>query len=320
MSSSAPLISVIVPVYNCERYMCDCLESILSQHYDNIEVIVVDDGSTDSSLEIARRYSNRDERIMVVQQGNAGPSAARNRGLDLAHGEYVAFVDADDILDPDCLEVLYVLCMDSGAEMSACGMTRRFDRLGIRNDGYMTLDSVGYVTDVLYQRVSDNSVSAKLFHRDLWHGIRFRDMRYEDLEVFPRVCLNARTVAVTTSPLYFYRPNEDSFVSNYSESRLDVFKALELLQDYLRLHPRSHQMSPALTSRRLSASFNVFLITHGHPEHTHYNTRAWNNIVSTRGACLMDGSVRTKLKLGIICSYMGKTPTILLNRLFKVSS
>lgn len=318
--SPAPLISIIVPVYDCEQYLCDCIESILAQHYTNLEAIIVDDGSSDSSLAIASRYAARDSRIKVVHQDNAGPSGARNRGLDEATGEYITFVDADDIIHPDYVEVMYALCAESGADMVACGMTRQFDSLGLRNEGYITLDAIGYVTDVLYQRLSDNSVSAKLFHRDLWHGIRFRDMRYEDLEVFPRVCLNARAVAVTASPLYFYRPNGSSFISNYSESRLDVLRALDSLEEYLNRHPRSHQMQGALNSRRLSASFNVFLITHDHPEHAFYNTRAWHNIVSARGHCLLDNSVRFKLKLGILCSYMGKTPTIMLNRLFKISS
>ena len=317
---SAPLISVIVPVYNCEQYLCDCIESILSQHYDNLELIIVDDGSTDSSLDVARRYAARDGRIKVLHQDNSGPSGARNRGLDEATGEYVTFVDADDIIHPDYVEVMYALCTESGADMVACGMTRQFDRLGLHNEGYVTLDSIGYVTDVLYQRLSDNSVSAKLFHRDLWHGIRFRDMRYEDLEVFPRVCLNARAVAVTTSPLYFYRPNESSFISNYSESRLDVLKALDSLEDYLNRHPLCHQMHPALKSRRLSASFNVFLITHGHPEHTFYNERAWHNIVTSRSHCFKDRSVKLKLKLGILSSYMGKSTIVMLNRILKICS
>ncbi|MDE6402890.1 MAG: glycosyltransferase [Muribaculaceae bacterium] len=318
--SSAPLISVIVPVFNCERYLCDCIESILSQHYDNLELIIIDDGSDDSSLEIAHRYARHDKRVVVVHQDNGGPSAARNHGLDIARGEYITFVDADDIIDPDYLEVLYVLCVESGADMAACGITRRFDMLGVRNEGYITIDAIGFVTDVLYQRMSDNSVSAKLFHRDLWQGIRFRDMRYEDLEVFPRVCLNARSVAVTTSALYFYRPNGSSFISNYSESRLDVFKALDSLEEYLAGHPRHHQMSSALSSRRLSASFNVFLISHDHPEHSSYTVKAWQNIVATRGRCLNDRSVRLKLKLGILSSYMGKTTVIMLNRLFKICS
>ncbi len=100
-------ISVIVPAYNVESYLADCLDSILNQTYPNIEVIVIDDGSPDRSGEIAENYKQKDRRIKVIHQENGGLSVARNSGLDNATGEFVCFIDSDDWIEPDYLELLY---------------------------------------------------------------------------------------------------------------------------------------------------------------------------------------------------------------------
>ena len=104
--STQPLISVIVPVYNVERYLDQCVESLIGQTYERLEIILVDDGSTDSSGEQCNAWANRDNRIRAVRQCNAGLAAARNTGLDLAKGEYIGFVDSDDYVLPDMFGTL----------------------------------------------------------------------------------------------------------------------------------------------------------------------------------------------------------------------
>ena len=101
-----PLISVIIPVYNVELFLEQCLESILWQTYSNVEVICVDDGSTDNSLDICQKYKERDNRVFVIHKDNQGVSSARNTGVDFAHGQYIIFVDADDYLDKNALKIL----------------------------------------------------------------------------------------------------------------------------------------------------------------------------------------------------------------------
>ena len=118
----SPLISVIVPVYNKEKYVAECLNSILNQTYSNIEVIIIDDGSTDKSLEICMRYAEEDKRVKVFPQENGGPSAARNKGLDNAKGEYVAFVDADDILERNAYTLMVNELIDTKASIVVVGM------------------------------------------------------------------------------------------------------------------------------------------------------------------------------------------------------
>lgn len=118
-----PKVSVIVPIYNGEGYIHDCLSSIVNQTYQNIEIIIVNDGSTDHSEEIVKLYQEEDSRIVYVDQDNSGPSAARNNGISHSTGEYIAFVDSDDTVDQDYIAILVNKMIDSGADLACCGYT-----------------------------------------------------------------------------------------------------------------------------------------------------------------------------------------------------
>ena len=118
---SVPCITIIVPVYNVEKYLRRCLDSIIGQTYQNLEILCIDDGSTDSSGEICKQYAAQDERIKVLRQENHGVSAARNKGLDAATGEYIAFVDSDDYIEADMIGRLYQALASAGAECAICG-------------------------------------------------------------------------------------------------------------------------------------------------------------------------------------------------------
>ena len=115
------MISVIVPVYNVEPYLASCLDSIISQTYRELEILLIDDGSQDEIGKICDRYAASDERIRVFHTENKGLSAARNFGLDRAEGEYIAFVDSDDRIEPDMYDTLLVALIETGADAAACG-------------------------------------------------------------------------------------------------------------------------------------------------------------------------------------------------------
>ena len=114
-------ISIIVPIYNIEKYLPRCLDSILAQTYKNLEVILVDDGSVDNSGMIADKYARNDQRIIVIHQVNKGVSAARNAGLDLATGDYIGFVDGDDYIEPDMYEILMRIIDEQQVDIAHCG-------------------------------------------------------------------------------------------------------------------------------------------------------------------------------------------------------
>ena len=118
---SEPLISVIVPVYNAEKYIEKCVASIRAQTYRNLEIILVDDGSCDRSGELCEAFALEDSRIVVIRKENGGVASARNAGLDAMHGDYVGFVDADDWIDPEIYEVLLQRMIAENAQISCCG-------------------------------------------------------------------------------------------------------------------------------------------------------------------------------------------------------
>lgn len=112
------LVSIIIPVYNVEKYLTECLNSILNQSYQNIEIIIINDGSIDNSVNIAKQYATIDSRIKIIDQKNSGVSAARNKGIEIAKGDYICFADADDYLMPDYIEYLLDLCVENNAEIA----------------------------------------------------------------------------------------------------------------------------------------------------------------------------------------------------------
>lgn len=121
MTGNKPLISVIIPAYNCEAYIESCISSLIKQSYDNIEIIVVNDGSKDKTLKICRKLSNRDKRIIVIDKENSGVAAARNAGLNEINGEYCTFVDSDDYVDSKFIEKLITLVISRNADIGVCG-------------------------------------------------------------------------------------------------------------------------------------------------------------------------------------------------------
>lgn len=120
-NDSSPLISIIVPVYNVEPYVSKCLESILRQTYQNIEIIIIDDGSTDGGSDICDAYAHKDKRIKVIHQSNEGVSGARNVGLRIAKGEFIGFVDSDDWIEADMYEYLLQNIQQQDADIAICG-------------------------------------------------------------------------------------------------------------------------------------------------------------------------------------------------------
>lgn len=126
---SKPKISIIIPVYNVEKYLCECLDSILNQTFQDFEIICVDDGSTDETLEILKNYKNKDERVFVLQQHHSGAAEARNNGIRLARGKYIQFLDSDDYFEPTMLEELYNHAEKYGADLTVCS-SRKVDNEG----------------------------------------------------------------------------------------------------------------------------------------------------------------------------------------------
>ena len=169
-----PAISVIVPIYNVEPYLGECLDSLCGQTLRNIEIIGVDDGSTDGSGALLDEYAAKDKRIIAVHQKNAGVSAARNAGMHLAKGEYLAFVDGDDWMDADFLQKLYTMAQEYGADIAAGGIM-------LYEDGKKNTPLVKY--DKIQSACWENDVFALMnvpWHCYVWNKIYRREMLLEN--------------------------------------------------------------------------------------------------------------------------------------------
>lgn len=213
-----PLISVIIPVYNMELYLERCLDSVLDNTYRNLEVICIDDGSRDGSLEILRRYEAADPRVVVIAKGNGGVSSARNAGLDRMTGEYVTFVDSDDYVHPQYVELLYRALRESKVSISVCRFEKIEENVSVcafsDYSSDLNLCHVNSFTQIFKNRLLCPYCWGKLFRVDILYQLRFReDMQFgEDTVFFAEVCKNERlnAAAVLSYPLYFYFQRDGS--------------------------------------------------------------------------------------------------------------
>ncbi len=172
-----PLISVIVPIYNVEQYLDRCIKSIVNQTYRNLEIILVDDGSPDSCPDICDKWAEKDDRIVVIHQKNAGLSAARNSGLDMANGEFISFVDSDDALDCDMLAFLYGLIEQNDADISRCSYQFNFEDGTLReaeiNTEIRILEGEALMNDLCNTGYKCMVVWNKLYKRDVIGNLRY---------------------------------------------------------------------------------------------------------------------------------------------------
>ena len=212
MKQSKPLISIVVPVYNMERYLERCIDSILVQDYTNLELILVDDGSVDDSLAICQRYSCTDPRVKVLHQENQGQGSARNAGIDIAQGEYLGFVDSDDFITPDMYSYLVGLCQDNSAQIAVGGICAA----GATQDAIKeaVMEHVEFYPKLLADEISSHPCN-KLFDRNLWDEIRFPQRNsVDDMMIMPALFDRADRVVVSNKNVYMYYNDRPDSVSN----------------------------------------------------------------------------------------------------------
>ena len=211
-----PLISVIIPVYNVRDYVDRCLASVCAQTHRNLEIVVVDDGSTDGSSELCDDFARRDSRVRVLHRPNDGLSVARNAGLAVATGDYVGFVDGDDWIETDMYECLYALLAGCDADIAACS---HFRDKGRRSTAvHATGCTFVYSRDEAFAQLAEdkrirNYAVDKLYRRSLFEDIVFPPGRYfEDIAVMCRLFAKARVVAFREVPKYHYCVRQGSIM------------------------------------------------------------------------------------------------------------
>ena len=242
------LLSVIVPVYNVEAFLERCVDSILKQTYDYLEVILVDDGSPDGSGAICDQYVTKDSRVRCIHKENGGLSSARNAGLEIATGEYITFVDSDDWIEPDAYEHLLSL-MEKHDVQLVCGgnydvySKTEDQKLGVCPKKEEKISAEEMVGRMFMIDGCDSSVCDKIFHRSLLENFQFPlGKTSEDTAVTYKIVLKAKQVALTEKPFYYYYHHPGSITTTaVSEKNFDFSEHTAVIYPYIRDHHPSIQ-------------------------------------------------------------------------------
>lgn len=224
-------VSVIVPVYNVEQYLSDCLESICRQTLKGIEIIVVNDGSTDNSLSIIESFQQKYSNMKLINKKNGGLSSARNAGIDMAVGEYLFFVDSDDFIDLDTLEKMYVKAKETHCPLIICGILQYWsnNKKKLYKKCISDKESI-YDADLLYKLQLSGRMGCqcynKLYDRNIWikNSLFFQEGKYyEDIDMAFRVIQVYRKAYIINEPLYKYRMRPGSIVATPSVQKISDF-------------------------------------------------------------------------------------------------
>jgi len=249
-------VSVIVPVYNVENYLVKCLDSLVKQSLQNIEILVVNDGSTDSSALIIEEYAAKfPEKIKAFTKENGGLSDARNFGLDRASGEYIGFVDSDDYVTETMFEEMLQLAEKHQAKMVICNIQK------VDQDGEVTqkLTQIPNMPEKIeledhFSVFSDLSYFAcnKLFKKELFDDKRFKKgVHFEDIQLIPQLLLECRVLAQTQNFHYQYLERTDSITKTHTEKGLDILKAVKDIESVF-------EISKYAAKRKEMKNFQIF--------------------------------------------------------------
>ncbi len=251
------MISIIIPVYNVENYIEKCLDSVIRQTYKDIEIILVNDGSSDNSGKICRKYAAMDSRIKILEKENGGLSSARNAGIDIASGKYITFIDSDDFVSQNYIEYLYEIMKNNNADISICSYKRVFEgenpELEDVQKECLIMGKYRALATLLYQKKFTASAWAKMYKKNLWRDIRFPAGKlHEDVAVMYLLFSKAKTVVYGDKKLYYYLQRNGSIVNScFNPKRMDYIVHTQKCMDYMQ--EKYSMLYKAAVSRHFSA-------------------------------------------------------------------
>lgn len=211
-------VSIIIPVYNMEKYLEECLDSVTNQTYRNLQIILVNDGSKDKSLEIMKEYAKKDNRIICISQENAGPGMARNKGLEYAEGKYISFIDGDDTVTPDFIEKLITIIKEDDL----------YSYCGVNVDGKNT-----FLTQEENSLFIRQGCCNKLYNAKYLKNTKFTNHKFaEDLIFNYKLSFLSSNISYIEEPLYYYRRNESSISNTWSNKYQEIFNSIDNIVNY----------------------------------------------------------------------------------------
>ena len=305
------LVSVIVPVYNVEDYINKCVKTILNQSYRKIEVILVDDGSSDASASICDHFARMNSRVRVIHKKNAGLSAARNSGLSLAKGDYISFVDGDDYVASDYIEFLLALIVANDADISQCGYYIQFSEKRIVNklsdDKLHILDKMQVLESLCYNGLYDVTAWNKMYRRELFESVTYPEgWMYEDTAVSYRIAENASKFVIKVKPKYFYVQRYNSIANGlkFNQSKYQFVEVGDEMAKYIsKKYPQLKQAADAkMCFVRLSTLAQMVNTKHSDSD----RVKEYKTFIREHASrVLADKKVHLRDKLGIISLGLG---------------
>lgn len=303
-----PLISVIIPVYNVEQYITECVDSVIKQKYRNLEIILVDDGSTDNSGTICDRISNLDERIKVIHKANGGLSDARNSGMKIANGKYLLFLDSDDYLPLSAISTLYHICECKNADIVIGKMIRTSERGELDSNqiekNIFVYKSENALIEMLYGNKFNTSACGKLFRRELFNDLNFPFGKFsEDLFTIYKTILNAKRIIYTNHVTYFYyyRYEGSLVVSKYYGKHIEAIEAVDCISKSIDLENK--EMYNAISNQYINV---IYDIASRNPSIEEFeNSKIINPLRTYRKNVLFNRHSPIRLRIFAFLSYLG---------------
>lgn len=298
------LISIIVPCYNVSAYVERCINSIIAQTYSNIEIILINDGSTDDTLQKCKQFSQSDKRIVLIDKENGGLSSARNKGLDIAHGNYIVFIDSDDFISEDHVELLYTTLKKYDADVCVSPFCMIHEQEQITNNNStkeLTFSPIEAIETMFYQKLFDSTAHCKIYKKELFDNIRFREpMVYEDLYILPDVLLQSKKVAYISKATYAYVLHDNSIEgSGFSELKHKSFK---LIIDKLSNDSRLKPIQQSVDCRLFSFLSRIFFSM---PQNNAEKNLVWKQMTAMRKKVIFNQRARIKNRLAALLTFLG---------------
>lgn len=312
------LISVIVPIYNVENYLENCIYSIINQTYTNIEIILIDDGSTDRCKYICDEFLDKDDRIRVIHKSNGGLSEARNVGIEMSNGNYITFIDSDDYISIDYIESLYRSIRRNIADIAilklkfTTSLNESLEANRIMHEKVFNKEEA--LSEILYSNEFSTSACGKLFAKNLFSYIRFPVGKYsEDLFTIYKTFLDSKKIVFIDNEAYHYFMRQGSITNKkFNIKHLDTIEALHLInKNVVSIYPR---LKTAYKSAYIEAIARLLQVNI--PIQYLVTNSLWNDVKKFRKDVLFDKLAPKRVKGYSLLLYMGPNFTKLFIRFY----
>ena len=306
------LISIIIPVFNIAGYLENCIKSVINQTYRNLEIILVDDCSTDESLNICQKYEKQDKRIRVIKKTkNEGAGLTRNAGLDAAMGQFIMFIDGDDFITQNLVEEIYTMLLKSNGDIAiflgrpVYDLERIEDMENKTFENYECMNSEQALENLCYQRKIAPGPCGKLFRRSLFDDLRFPDTGYEDLAIMYRLIDKADLIIVSPVEKYYYlQRKNNTTLGNFNKKKLDrIFVAKQMMEF---IEDKYYNLHICARVRFFIANIQTLNVLPFNLLNSEYGDMVSNNIKKYRKVALTDKRAKISTRCISISSYTGR--------------